>query len=150
MAALNILGAASSSVKPGTLSKLKKSVGIGGVITGGLCLLDFASVPGAFSLDYNNKGEKVEGTNWKSGFKELGKSALKCAGYLAIPLAITSLAAGGGVLLAAAAGIASFASSFALSSIFEKALPKEEELMAEACKKKGIDLTKPQTQEFTA
>ena len=121
------------------LAQLKKATG--GAALGALfCLTDFLTVPGAFNLDYNTKGEKVEGTNWKSGLKELGKSAIKCLSYIAVPAAILGMASGAGVVVAGLAAAASFGSSFALSSIFEKLLPSEQKLVAEACKEKGIDI----------
>ena len=132
------------------LSTLKKSLGLGGLMTAGFCVFDFLTVPGAFKLEYNTEGEKVEGTNWKSGFKELGKSAVKCLSYLAIPAAILGMASGAGVVAAALAGAASFGSAFALSSIFEKLLPEEQKLDAEACKKKGIDINQGKMEEYLA
>ncbi len=122
------------------LAKTKKAVG-GAALGGIFCLADFLTVPGAFSLDYNTKGEKVEGTNWKSGLKELGKCAIKCASYLAVPAAIAGLASGAGIVVAGLAAGAAFGSSFALSSVFEKLLPSEQKLVAEACKEKGIDIS---------
>ena len=119
-------------------------------MTAGFCVFDFLTVPGAFKLEYNTEGEKVEGTNWKSGFKELGKSAVKCLSYLAIPAAILGMASGAGVIAAALAGAASFGSAFALSSIFEKLLPEEQKLVAEACKKKGIDINQGKMEEYLA
>ena len=72
----------------GKLKQLKKAAGGGALLGGAFCALDFLTVPGAFKLKYNTDGEKVEGTNWKSGLKELGKSAIKCVSYLAVPAAI--------------------------------------------------------------
>ncbi len=132
------------------LSTLKKSLGLGGLVTAGFCVFDFLTVPGAFKLDYNTEGEKVEGVNWKSGFKELGKSAVKCLSYLAIPAAILGMASGAGVVVAALTGAASFGSTFALSSIFEKLLPEEQKLVAEACKEKGIDINQGKMEEYLA
>ena len=124
------------------LSNLKKTIGLGGIITAGFSIFEFLTVPDAFKLDYNTDGKKVEGVNWKSGFNELGKSTIKCAGYLAVPTAILGLAAGAGVITAALIGLASFGSTFSLSSLFEKLLPEEQKLVAEACKEKGIDINK--------
>ncbi len=122
--------------------KLAKAKGaVGGTLVGGIfCLADFLTVPGAFGLDYNTKGEKVEGTNWKSGLKEFGKCAIKCAGYLVVPAAVLGMASGAGVIVAGLAAAASFGSTFALSSVYEKLLPTEQKLVAEACKEKGIDI----------
>ena len=75
----------------GKLKQLKKAAGGGALLGGAFCALDFLTVPGAFKLKYNTDGEKVEGTNWKSGLKELGKSAIKCVSYLAVPAAILGL-----------------------------------------------------------
>ena len=91
-------------------------------------------------MKYDSDGEKVEGTNWKSGFKQLGKSAIKCASYLAIPTAILGMAAGAGPVLAGLAVAGSLGSTFALGSMLEEFLPEEQTLVAEACKKKGISL----------
>ena len=124
----------------GKLKQLKKAAGGGALLGGAFCALDFLTVPGAFKLKYNTDGEKVEGTNWKSGLKELGKSAIKCVSYLAVPAAILGLASGAGVVAAGLLGGAAFGSSFVLSSLFEEVLPEEQKLVAEACKKKGISL----------
>lgn len=121
------------------LAKTKKAVG-GAALGGIFSLAEFITVPGAFSLDYNTKGEKVEGTNWKSGLKELGKCAIKCLSYLAVPAAIAGLASGAGIIVAGLAAGAAFGSTFVLSSVFEKLLPSEQKLVAEACKEKGIDI----------
>ena len=121
------------------LPSLKKVSG-GGLLTGAFCLLDFANVPGAFGLKYNTDGEKLEGTNWKSGLKELGKSAIRCTGYLAVPAAILGAASGAGIIVAGLAGVASFGSTFALGAIFDKLLPDEKLLVEQACKEKGIDI----------
>lgn len=121
------------------LAKIKKAAG-GTAIAGIFCLTDFLSVPGAFKLDYNIKGEKIEGTNWKSGFKEIGKSAVKCASFIAAPAIIGGLAAGAGIIVAGLAAAASFGSSFAISSILEELLPSEQKLVADACKEKGINI----------
>ena len=121
----------------GKLKQLKKAAGGGALLGGAFCALDFLTVPGAFKLKYNTDGEKVEGTNWKSGLKELGKSAVKCVSYLAVPAAIVGMASG---VAAGLLGAAAFGSSFVLSSLFEEVLPEEQKLVAEACKKKGISL----------
>lgn len=134
----SVLPALSQSA--GKVKNLKKTIGIGGLMTAGFCALDFITVPEAFNLKYNTDGEKVEGTNWKSGLKELGKSAIKCASYLAVPAMILGMASGAGPLIATVAGVASLASGFALSSFFADALPEEKTLVAEACAKKGINL----------
>ena len=118
----------------GKLKQLKKAAGGGALLGGAFCALDFLTVPGAFKLKYNT------GTNWKSGLKELGKSAIKCVSYLAVPAAILGLASGAGVVAAGLLGAAAFGSSFVLSSLFEEVLPEEQKLVAEACKKKGISL----------
>ena len=123
-----------------SLTNMKKSMGAGAITTALFCVPDFLSVPSAFGLDYDANGEKVEGTNWKSGLKQLGKSAIKCASYLAIPTAILGLAAGAGPVLAGLAVAGSLGSSFALGSILDKLLPEEQTLVAEACQKKGISL----------
>ena len=138
---VSVSGALTSSMSGGKVLKLKKSLGAGALMTGFLSIMDFQSVPGAFKLDYDTKGEKVEGTNWKSGLKELGKSALRCASYIAVPAAIAALPAIlgiGGVAMATLAGIAAFGSSSALFKLFDKILPEEQKLVAEACKAKGI------------
>lgn len=124
----------------GKLKQLKKAAGGGALLGGAFCALDFLTVPGAFKLKYNTDGEKVEGTNWKSGLKELGKSAVKCVSYLVVPAAIVGMASGAGVVAAGLLGAAAFGSSFVLSSLFEEVLPEEQKLVAEACKKKGISL----------
>ena len=125
-----------------TAKKLSASkTALGGAALGSIfCLTDFLTVPGAFKLKYNTDGEKVEGTNWKSGLKEFGKSAIKCLGYLAVPAAILGLGACAGPIAAGLAWGASFGSSFLLSPVFEKLMPSEQKLVAEACKKKGIDI----------
>lgn len=123
-----------------SLSKAKKAIGVGTITTALFCIPDFLSVPGAFGLKYNSDAEKVEGTNWKSGFKQLGKSAIRCASYLAIPTAILGMAAGAGPILAGLAVAGSLGSTFALGPILEKLLPEEQTLVAEACQKKGISL----------
>lgn len=121
------------------LAQLKKATG--GAALGALfSLAEFITVPGAFSLDYNTKGEKVEGTNWNSGLKELGKSAIKCLSYIAVPAAIVGMASGAGIIVGGLAAAASFGSTSILASIFEKLLPSEQKLVAEACKEKGIDI----------
>lgn len=125
--------------KTGKLPSLKKATG-GAMLTAAFCLMDFVNVPGAFGLKYNTEGEKVEGTNWKSGLKELGKSAIRCAGYIAVPAAILGAVSGAGVIVAGLAGAASFGSAFALGKIFEKLLPDEKLLVEEACREKGIDI----------
>lgn len=138
---VSIAGALTSAVSGDKVSKLKKVLGGGTLATGAFCLFDFQSVPGAFKLDHDAKGEKVEGTNWKSGFKELGKSALRCASYLAVPAAIAALPAIlglGGVAVASLAGALAFGSSFALFPLLDKVLPEEQKLVADACKAKGI------------
>ena len=144
------ISAVSNLVHNNKLSQLKKSLGLGGLMTAGFCVFDFLTVPGAFKLEYNTEGEKVEGTNWKSGFKELGKSAVKCLSYLAVPAAILGLASGAGVIAATIAGLTSFGSAFALSSVFEKLLPEEQKLVAEACKEKGIDINQGKMEEYLA
>ena len=121
------------------LAQLKKAAG-GTALGGILGLMDFLTVPGAFSLDYNTKGEKVEGINWNSGLKELGKSAIKCLSYIAVPAAIVGMASGAGIIVGGLAAAASFGSTPILDSIFEKLLPSEQKLVAEACKEKGIDI----------
>lgn len=137
-----VTGTLPAGVNSSKISKAMKALKGGGLLTGAFCLLDFVSVPGAFKLDYNTKGEKVEGLNWESGLKELGKSAVKCASYLAVPALIAGTVASGGVLAAALGGLGAIGSTFALSSIFEKLLPEEQKLVAEACGKKGIDINK--------
>lgn len=122
------------------LAKAKKTVG-GAALGGIFSLAEFITVPGAFSLDYNTKGEKVEGTNWKSGLKELGKCAIKCLSYLAVPAAIAGLASGAGIVVAGLAAGASFGSTFVLSKIFDELLPSEQQQVVQACKDKGIDIT---------
>ena len=124
-------------------SRLKKGlagIGLGGIATAGFCVFDFLSVPGAFKLDYNTKGEKVDGVNWKSGLKEIGKSTIKCLSYLAVPAGITALFMGAPAVIAALGSIAAFGSTFTLSTLLEKMLPEEQKLVAEACKQKGIEL----------
>ena len=111
-----------------------------GLVSVGSCLFDFASVPGAFKLDYDEKGNKVEGTNWESGFKELGKSALRCLGYIAVPAIIGGAAAGAGVIGALVLGTAAFGSTTVLASIFEDIMPTEQKKAEEACKRRGITL----------
>ncbi len=138
---MSVTGAITNLSQTSTkLSKLKKSIGWGGALTAGFCIFDFLTVPGAFNLKYNTDAEKVEGTNWKSGFKELGKSTIKCLSYIAAPVAITGAAALLGPIGLSLGAIAGFGSTFALSSIFDKLLPEEQKLVAEACKKKGIDI----------
>lgn len=114
----------------------KCNAALGGVF----CLLDFLTVPGAFKLKYNKNGEKIEGLNWECGLKELGKSAIKCLGYIAAPAAILGLASGSGIIIAGLAGAAAFGSTFLLSSLFDKLLPEEKQIVAEACREKGIDI----------
>ncbi len=132
------------------LSTLKKSLGLGGLMTAGFCVFDFLSVPGAFKLDYNTEGEKVEGTNWKSGFKELGKSTLKCLSYLAVPALIAGAVASSGPLIAVLGGAAAIGSTFGLGSLFDKLLPEEQKLVAEACEKKGIDINQGNMKKYLA
>lgn len=130
----------------GKLAKAKSAAStaaMGGIF----CLLDFITVPGAFKLKYNTEGEKVDGVNWKSGFKELVKSAIKCTGYLAIPAVILGLASGAGIVAAGLAAGAAFGSSFLLSALFNKLLPEEKTLVAEACREKGIDIDAPHIDE---
>ncbi len=122
------------------LSNLKKSLSIGAIGSAVGVATDLITIPGAFSLDYNKEGEKVEGTNFKSGFKELGKSLIRASGYIIVPAVITSLSLGSGPILGAIAGLGALASQFALASVFEKILPTEQKLVAEACKEKGIEV----------
>lgn len=125
--------------KLSNLKKCKTGIKAGGVMGALFCVPDFLGVPGAFKLKYNTDGEKVEGLNWKSGFKEIGKSTVKCLSYLAIPTAILGAAAAAGPAMAALAVAGSVGSTFALGPIFEKFLPEEKTVVAEACKKKGIN-----------
>ena len=121
------------------LSASKKALG-GAALGSIFCLTDFLTVPGAFKLKYNTDGEKVEGTNRKSGLKELGKCAIKGLGYFAVSTAILGLGACAGPIAAGLAWGASYGSTSVLNDIFEKLLPSEQKLVAEACKKKGIDI----------
>ncbi len=132
----NVLSVNSGAEK---LAKAKKAIG-GAAMASIFSLLDFASVPGAFSLKYNTDGEKVEGTNWKSGLKEIGKCAVKCLGYIAVSTAILNIASGAGFILAGLAWAASFGSASVLTDVFDKLLPEEQKLVSEACKAKGIDI----------
>lgn len=118
----------------------KKLIGLGGLTTAAFCLFDFMEVPKSFKLEYNEKGEKVEGTNMKSGFKEILKSIPKCAASLILPAVIGGACMSAGPLVAAIGGVLAFASPMISYSILDKILPHESEVVAEACKKKGIEL----------
>lgn len=126
--------------KISNLKNYKTGIKTSGIMGALFCVPDFLGVPGAFKLKYNTDGEKVEGLNWKSGLKELGKSTVKCLSYLTIPTAILGAAAAAGPVIAALAVAGSVGSTFALGPIFEKLLPEEKTVVAEACKKKGINL----------
>ena len=117
-----------------------KGAGLASLLPAGLCIFDFTTVPGAFKLEYNSKGQKVEGTNWECGLKELGKSAIRCIGYAAVPALLIGAAAGCGVIGAALLGLASVGSTFVLSDIYEKILPSEQDTVEEMCKRKGISI----------
>ena len=127
--------------KPSMLSLkgLKSNVGVSGLMSAAMCLPDFWSVPGAFTMKYDTDGKPVDGINWKSGLKEAAKSAIKCAGYIAIPSVIIGAAAAAGPVVAGLAFAGSFGSSMVLGSIFDKFLPEEQKLVADACKQKGIN-----------
>ena len=134
-------GISGAAGKSGT--KVLKGAGLGGIITAGFCLFDFASVPGAFSLKYNKQGEKVEGTNWKAGITEIFKSIPKCAQMFILPALIGAAAAGAGPIVAALAGIASFAAPMIGYSVLDKLLPHEEEEVRKICEAKGINIDIP-------
>lgn len=59
---------------------------------------------------------------------------------MAIPTVILGLGACAGPVIAGLAWGASACSSFLLSPMLEKLMPSEQKLVAEACKKKGIDI----------
>jgi len=142
-----VTGIASVLSKMGTTgakTNAIKRIGLGGLITAGFCLFDFAEVPKAFDLKYNKKGEQVEGINWKSGIKEILKSIPKCAQMLILPTLITAAAAGAAPLAATVAGILAFAAPMAGYALLDKLLPHEEEQIKLLCQEKGIDITSPQ------
>ena len=138
-----VTSAVSASAAGKTGTRAIKGLGLGGLVTAGFCLFDFASVPGAFKLQYNKQGEKVEGTNWKSGITEILKSIPKCAQMLVLPALIGAAAAGAGPIVATLAGIASFAAPMLGYHFLDKLLPHEEEVVKQVCEAKGIDITKP-------
>lgn len=121
------------------VKKNKKLIGIGGLATAAFCLFDFMEVPKAFKLEYNDKGEKVEGTNMKSGFKEILKSIPKCAASMILPIVIGGAVMSAGPLVAAIGGALAFASPMIAYSVLDKILPHENEVVSEACKAKGIE-----------
>ena len=143
----SLSGVASVLGKMGTTTgktKTIKGLGLGGLVTAGVCLFDFAEVPKAFGLDYNKKGEKVEGTNWKAGFNEILKSIPKCAQMLILPAVITAAIAGAGPLAATLGGIAALAAPMGGYALLDKLLPHEEEVIKLICEEKGIDISGPQ------
>lgn len=120
------------------LKHCKKAMGLSALVGGAMCIFDFMNVPGAFKLEYDKDGNKIEGTSTKQGLKELGKSALRCASYFVVP-ALIGLLPGAGIAAMTAKAVAGFTSSFALSGINEKILPTEQRIVEEACLAKGID-----------
>ena len=121
-----------------------KSLGLGGLVTAGFCLFDFAEVPKAFSLKYDKKGEKVEGTNWESGINEILKSIPKCAQMLILPAVITAAVAGAGPVIATLGGLAALAAPMGGYALLDKLFPHEEEEVQLICQGKGIDLSSPE------
>jgi len=142
----SVSGVTSVLSKIGTMGKSKaiKGIGLGGLLTAGFCLFDFAEVPKAFTLDHNKKGEKVEGTNWKSGCNEILKSIPKCAQMLILPAVITAAAAGAGPIVATLGGLAALAAPMGGYALLDKLLPHEEEEIKQICQEKGIDISSPQ------
>ena len=142
----SVAGIASVMNKANATNKIKglKGLGLGGLVTAGFCLFDFAEVPKAFNLKYNKNGEKVEGTNWKAGINEILKSIPKCVQMLVFPALITAVAAGFNPVTATLAGILAFAVPMGGYAIFDKLLPHEDEVIKLACKEKGIDISNPE------
>lgn len=106
-------------------------------------LSEFRNVPSAFALRYNRSAQKVTGLNWTSGLLETLKSLPNAVQWLIIPTAITGAAIGFGPIAATLATVAGLAVPECVSSLFEKLFPHEEEVIAQACKEKGIDIGKP-------
>ena len=126
------------------LGSLKKSIGLGGIATAAFCIFDFLDVPKTFNSKYNSKGEKIEGKNWSGALKEVGKSIPKCLSAIALPIVIGAATMGAGPVVATLGGIAALAAPMLSYSMLEKILPHESEVIAEACKEKGIDIS-PET-----
>ena len=143
MASVSGVASALSKMRTGNFKGIK-GLGLGGLVTAGICLFDFAEVPKAFQLKYNSKGEKVEGTNWKAGINEFLKSVPKCAQMLALPALITALAAGLNPVTATLAGILALAAPMGGYALLDKLLPHEEEKIKLICQEKGLDLSGPE------
>lgn len=119
--------------------KLAKAVGLGSLVTYGMCIFDFMDAPSAYKLKYNDLGEKIGGVNWKNGLKETGKSLIRCASYFVLtPLLLNPLGCGGAIAATVASVGRTLLPMFAIPKLWQKVLPSEQKLVAEACKKRGI------------
>ena len=143
MASVSDVTSVLSKIGTGNLKGIK-GLGLGSLLTAGICLFDFAEVPKAFKLKYNSKGEKVEGTNWKAGIKEFLKSVPKCDQMFILPTLITAAVAGAGPLVATLGGIAALAAPMGGYALLDKLLPHEEEEIKLICQEKGIDISGPE------
>ena len=120
------------------MPKLAKVGGMAGIITLGTCIFDFMDVPSAFKLKYDDNGQKVEGTNWKNGGKETGKSLIRCLSYFVLPALLLNPLSAGGAIAATVASVGKFVLPIGISKMWQKILPSEQKLVADACKQKGI------------
>ena len=130
---------------PTSVPKAAKGAGIfGGLISVGFCVPEFLGVIDAAKMGYNKKGEKVEGINWSSAITEFFKSIPKAAQYFIIPAVLGGIACGAGPIAATLATIAGFAIPEGTNKLLSKIIPHETELIAQACKEKGINIEQPQ------
>ncbi len=137
-----VTGTTTSANSLSLLQKFK-----GKCVSGGLqCIMsipEFAKVPAAFALKYNRSAQKVSGLNMTSGVLETLKSLPKAAQWLLIPAIITGAATGLGPIAATLATALGFAIPMGTSELLSKLFPHEEDVIAQVCKEKGIDITKP-------
>ena len=97
------------------------------------------AIYGAFKLQYDKNGNKVQGANIESGISETGKQAKKWIGFTAIQGVMTALTAVAPLPLKPVLFAGSWIIAGKFSELMEKIDPGESELVAQACKDKGID-----------
>ena len=128
-----------------TVKKAKglKALGLGGIVTAGMCIFDFWDVPEAFSIKSDYNGKPIEGTNYEAGIKETLWSAVKCASAIAIPCAIGILAAPFAPVAATVATTAKLAVPLASYAILDKIRPHEKEVIEKICQAKAAEASNP-------
>ena len=124
------------SLKMSDSAKKVGLVGIGMAINAAIVLPEALA---GFKYEYNDNGQKINGTNWKCGSKATLKSIAKVLGFGVINGAVAAAFAGCSAVIAAPLAVAGLYFGWVKSSdILEKMFKNEGQVVAEACKAKGI------------